>query len=259
VSASSHSIEIRGCRISYFRKGDGPPLVFLHGARGGGTWMPFMEELSKHFEVIAPEHPGFGASDDPEWLDSISDLAFFYLDFLDGLGLRGVHLVGNSLGGWIALEVAVRSVERLASLALLAPGGIYLKGKPPADIFLWSPETLARNLFVNPKIVEAMLAQKPTPEQALAQLKNQATVAKLAWNPRFHNPDLEKWLHRANVPALILWGREDRINPIEYADAFARLLPRSRTVIFPECGHLPHAEKTQAFVEHMVAFARGTA
>lgn len=249
-------ITIRDCKVNCLRKGVGAPLLFLHGARGGGAWAPFMEKLSEHYDVIAPEHPGFGASDDPRWLDSISDVAYFYLDFMAALDLRGVHVVGNSLGGWLALEIAVRSIERLASLCLLAPAGLFLPGKPPADVFLWSAETLAKNLFVNPDLVAATLAMKPTPEQQRAQLKNLATVAKLGWNPRFHNPDLRKWLHRVTIPTLVMWGREDRINPVDYAATFEELIPNSRTSIIPECGHLPHIEKLPVFIEQMTGFTR---
>jgi pimeloyl-ACP methyl ester carboxylesterase len=252
-------VEIRGTKVNCLRHGSGAPLLFLHGARGGGAWLPFMEALSARFEVIAPEHPGFGQSDDPPWLDNMSDLAYFYLDFLEALDLRGMHLVGNSLGGWLALEIAVRSQQRIASLSLLAPGGIYLKGKPPADIFLWSPQMLARNLFVDPVMVDAALSAKLSPEQMMTQLKNQNTVAKLGWSPRFHNPDLHKWLHRVTVPTQLIWGEQDRINPIDYADEFARLMPDARVTRIPACGHLPHIEKTPVFVEHMNRIARETA
>ena len=87
------------------------PLLFLHGGGGAGIWLPCMARLAKKFDVIAPEHPGFGASDTPPWLDTIGDLANFYLDFLEQLDLRGVHLVGSSLGGWIAAELAVRNTQ----------------------------------------------------------------------------------------------------------------------------------------------------
>ena len=92
--------QIAGARIQLLRGGQGPPLVFLHGAAGGGMWLPFLEGLARRFSVYAPAHPGFGRSEDPEWLDAIDDLVHFYLDFLDDLGSSKVHLVGLSLGGW---------------------------------------------------------------------------------------------------------------------------------------------------------------
>ncbi len=117
VDFSTSVIAVRGCRIRLMRGGAGSPLVVLHGA-SRREWLPFMQQLAQKFDVIAPEHPGFGESDTPDWLDNIHDLAYFYLDVLDELKLKDVHLVGLSLGGWIAAELAVRNTQRLASLTL---------------------------------------------------------------------------------------------------------------------------------------------
>src|SRR5215470_10542621 len=101
-------VTVRGCNVGLMRGGAGQPLVILHGASGAGTWLPFMRSLADSYDVIVPEHPGFGVSDTPDWLDTIHDLAYFYLDFLAALDLDRVHLVGVSLGGWIAAEIAIR-------------------------------------------------------------------------------------------------------------------------------------------------------
>src|SRR5207249_4908495 len=133
--------------------------------------LPFMEKLAERFDVLVPEHPGFGASDEPGWLENMHDLAYFYLDVLESLELRGVHLVGSSLGGWLALEMAVRDASRLKSLVLVGPAGISVPGVSPGDVFLWSPEELARNLFFDPALAEKMLAQPVTPELLDVSLK----------------------------------------------------------------------------------------
>ena len=117
-----------------------------------------MAELAEH-DVIVPEHPGFGASDTPDWLDTIHDLAYFYLDFLDQLDLDGVHLVGISLGGWIAAELAVRDTRRLASLTLVDAAGIHVKGVPQIDTFLRTDEQRIRDFFHDPKRADEMIAR----------------------------------------------------------------------------------------------------
>ena len=127
-------IEVDGCRISLRRGGSGEPLLYLHGANGVPAVLPFMEKLAERFDVLVPEHPGFGASGEPEWLENIHDLAYFYLDVLESLDLRGVHLVGSSLGGWLALEMAVRDASRLKSLLLVGPAGISVPGVTPCSI-----------------------------------------------------------------------------------------------------------------------------
>src|SRR5919202_7092975 len=93
------SIVVDGVRIALHRKGGGQPVLFLHGANGVPAWLPFFESLATEYELLVPEHPGFGRSDEPDWLRGVPDLAMFYLEFLEALGLREVHLVGNSLGG----------------------------------------------------------------------------------------------------------------------------------------------------------------
>src|SRR5882672_2134547 len=129
------SIAVRGCNIALMRGGSGRPLLILHGAGGAGSWLPYMEDLAAGHDVILPEHPGYGASDTPDWLDTIADLANFYLDFLDQLDLAAVDLVGCDLGGWIAAELAVRNTRRLASLTLVGAAGIYVKGVAQSDPF----------------------------------------------------------------------------------------------------------------------------
>ena len=126
-------LTVRGCNIGLMRGGAGRPLLFLHGGERRGPWLPFMADLAARHDVIVPEHPGFGASDTPDWLDNIHDLAYFYLDFLDQLDLDGVDLVGFSLGGWIAAELAVRNTRRLASLTLVGAAGIHVPGVPQVD------------------------------------------------------------------------------------------------------------------------------
>jgi pimeloyl-ACP methyl ester carboxylesterase len=252
---SRHSFEqIGACRVSMLRGGAGDPLLFLHGAGGAGRWLPFMELLAEKFEVIVPEHPGFGLSETPPWLDNIGDLAYFYLDLIEALRLKNVHLVGNSLGGWIASEIAIRDQHPFRTLTLVAPAGIRVEGTPTADIFLWSREELTRNLFYNQNMAENMLNTPLSEEEQNIQLRNSITMAKLAWQPRLHDPDLKKWLHRIHLPTLIVWGDSDRLIPPAYGPAFQALIPGSRLQVIPQCGHLPHVERTAEFVSAVSKF-----
>jgi pimeloyl-ACP methyl ester carboxylesterase len=245
---------VDGCRTRLMRGGAGEPLLVLHGAGGGRDWLPFMDKLAERFEVIVPEHPGFGASDMPDWLDTVGDLAYFYLDLIAQLGLRDVHLIGESIGGWIAAELAVRDCGPLASLTLVSAAGIHVDGAARGDIFMWSPETLIRNLFHDPAFAERMLAEPPSDEAVTTQVKNRLTTAKLAWHPRLHNPHLRKWLHRIAVPTLVVWGEHDRILPPAYGEAWRDLIPGARLKVFADCGHLPQIEKADDFVGLVTGF-----
>ena len=249
----SSFVEIDGCRLHLQRGGTGTPLLFLHGASGGGTWLPFMEDLARDFDILAPEHPGFGLSDDPPWLDSVGDLAYFYLDLIERLGLDGVHLAGTSLGGWIAAEMAVRNTARIRSLTLVCAVGILADGRPVDDVFRLSPKEHLNRFCHDTESREARTKQLAAADPAL-QSRNKATVVRLAWKPRFHNPDLHKWLHRIDRPTRLIWGESDRIVPIEFGKAYRDLIRHSELIVLPRCGHAPYVEDPAGFSREIRRF-----
>ncbi|MDE0148473.1 MAG: alpha/beta hydrolase [Rhodospirillaceae bacterium] len=236
MSKLTNSTEtVRDCTVSLLRGGSGPPLLFLHGAGGGGIELPFMTRLAERYDLIAPEHPGFGGSDEPDWFDNIHDVAYFYLDFLEHLDLAGVHLAGMSLGGWIAMEVAVRSTARLASLTLVCPAGVHVPGLATGDPFAWSPEETFRQGFHDRAFAEAAIARLPEAVEADdIWLKNRSSFARLAWEPRLHDPHLPKWLHRIDVPTHIVWGAHDNILSADHAEAIAGMIPGAGVTVVPE-------------------------
>jgi pimeloyl-ACP methyl ester carboxylesterase len=249
----AHDFRLHGVAVHLREAGAGEPVLFLHGAGGVQDWAPFMDALSDRHRLLVPDHPWFGGSGSPEWIESVGDLAYFYLDLLGALGLAGAHVIGNSLGGWIAAEMAVRDTRRLASLTLLAPAGLHLRGVPKGDIFLWNAEQTVRNLFARPEYVEAALARTMDESALELALKNRLATARFGWQPRLYNPDLHKWLHRVDVPTLILWGDSDRIIPPAYADAFASRIPGARVRVLERCGHVPQIECAQEFLAEVGA------
>jgi pimeloyl-ACP methyl ester carboxylesterase len=250
--------QVRDIAVRLYRDGAGEPVVFLHGSAGVPPWSPFFEKLAARCELTVPEHPSFGASDNPASIRNVGDLALYYLDFLDGLG-RKVHLVGHSLGGWIAAELAVRNSTQLKSLALIAPAGVRIKGVPSGDNFIWTPEETARNLFHDQKFAELRVArdQAMTEEEADLALTNRFAAAKFGWEPRWFNPALERWLHRIKPPTLVLWGAEDKLLPSGYADVWKQRVPDVRVEIIPACGHLPLVEKADQTADTLLGFIGG--
>jgi pimeloyl-ACP methyl ester carboxylesterase len=250
-------IAISGCNLKLMRGGSGPPLLVLHGASGTGPWQEYLKRLAARFDVIVPEHPGFGDTEMPEWFDNIHDLAYFYLDVLKALKLERVHLVGISLGGWIAAELAVRDTSRLASLTLVGAAGIHVKGVAQVDPFLRTDEERIRDFFYDQTRADEMVKAMLVPELVDVAMKNRLATAKLVWQPRSYDPHLAKWLHRIDVPTLLVWGANDRLFPKEYAEEWRRLIPGATAVIVPECGHIPHVEKPAAFVSAFEGFIDG--
>jgi pimeloyl-ACP methyl ester carboxylesterase len=252
------SLRIDECDVSYLRGGSGPPLLFLHGAGGVDGWTPWMERLARSYDVIVPDHPGWGRSSTPEWFDNVHDLAYFYLDVLTALGLEGVHLAGHSIGGWIACEIAVRNTARLATLTLIAPAGLRVIGAETFDIFLASPEANVRAAYYDQRFAEAQLAAAPSgPDDVEIFLRNRFAAARVAWQPRLYDPHLAKWLHRIDVPTLVVWGENDAILPVAMQPEFVRLIPGARGETIAACGHIPQLETPDALIERIERFTLG--
>jgi pimeloyl-ACP methyl ester carboxylesterase len=255
MTETTDRLVTRGVSVRVRRRGAGPPLLFLHGANGWPPWLPFFERLSRDYSLLLPEHPGFGGSDDPHWLRSVPDLAMYYLDLLDHVFAAPIHVVGHSLGGWTAAEAAVRNGARFASLTLLAPAGIRVKGIAPGDTFIWSPEEAAHNRFYDENFVEPLLNAPAESEQDVDfQLQNRLAAVKFGWEPRWLNPDLEKWLHRITVPTHVIWGREDKIIPSAYAPLWQERVPGVRMSMIEACGHSPHVEHADLVADKVIAF-----
>jgi pimeloyl-ACP methyl ester carboxylesterase len=248
-------VTVRGCKVHVRRAGSGEPLLFLHGVQGLAGWDRGLEELAQHFDVIAPDHPGFGLSGNADRVDDVSDLAFFYLDLLEALDLDGVHVVGQCLGGWLAMEIAIRSTKRIKTLTLVNSAGIRIKGTPRADMFICPPDELMQLLFAGNGGAAWLEQWKTKPELEDAYERNTAAAAKFTWQPRLCSLKLDRWLHRIDVPTHIVWGDGDKVIPPAYGAALQTLIPGATLATLPACGHLAHAEQPQALARQIVQFA----
>jgi pimeloyl-ACP methyl ester carboxylesterase len=252
-------VDVRGCKLHLRRGGQGEPLLFLHGAQGLNGDEPGLEALAANFDVIAPDHPGFGQSDLSDAVDDIGDLAFFYLDLLDVLELDHIHIVGQCIGGWLAVEMAIRSTERIKSLVLVNSAGLRVKGVPRADMFVCSEDELLKLLFAGKGAADWLQSWRASPDMEDIYDRNRAAAARYSWSPRLCNPKLDRWLHRIDVPTHIIWGKDDRIIPPAYASAFKDLIVGATVATLPDCAHLPHIEQPQAFAREVSQFIRRAA
>ena len=249
------TVDVRGCKLHVQRAGKGEPLLFLHGAQGLSGQEPGLETLAIDFDVITPDHPGFGRSESSDIVDDAGDLALFYFDLLDILKLDRVHVVGQCIGGWVALEMAIRSTQRIRSLVLANAAGIRLKDVPRGDMFMCSEAELLKMLFA--KDGAAWLQSwRATPELEDMYDRNRAGAAKYSWSPRLCNPKLEHWLHRIDIPTHIVWGQHDRVIPPAYAAALKNLIAGATVTLLADCAHMPHVEQPQAFADDVSQFIR---
>lgn len=244
-------LDVHGTRVYLQRKGQGPPLLVLHGEDAASRWRAFHDRLAERFDLLLPDHPGFGHSDLPSWLEGVPDLVYHYLDVLDVLGLDRVYLLGESFGGWLAAELATAHSQRLAGLVLIAPFGLRAQGAPVPDLFMLNREQLAAASVVDSRVAAELAAPPPSREALERHLQDRATLSRLAWNPYLHNPQLQHWLRRVTVPTLLVWGREDRLVPLETAQLWLERLPSARLATIDRAGHLPqveHADRTADLV-----------
>lgn len=256
MSVARETIALAGIEIELFEGGNGAPLLFLHGAQGLMPDQPYVELLAQRRRLIAPSHPGFGASGLPLWLDSVEDIAHLYLELMDRRNLTRVDLVGCSLGGWIAADVASKAPERIGKLALVGPVGVKVGPSDKLDIpdiFALPQETVERLLFHAPEHGRVDPTQL-TNEQLTTIARNRETTALLTWEPWMHNPKLSHRLHRVVAPTLFIRGASDGLVSRSYIDAYAKLLPNARVTTIAEAGHAPQVEQPEDFARTLFAF-----
>ena len=249
-------IAIAGVELELFEAGNGPPILFLHGAGGFAPEHPYVEPLSARHRLIAPSHPGFGNSSLPEWIDAVDDIAYIHLELLDRIGLDQVDVIGCSIGGWVAAELATKIPKAVRRLVLVGPVGV--KTGPVdrldvPDIFALPQSTLEKLLFHDPERMR-MDPARLTDEQLAVSVRNRETLALLAWEPYMHNPKLPYRLHRVTAPTLFLRGESDGLVSAAYLAAYARLLPNARTETIAAAGHAPHIEQPDAFARTVLQF-----
>ncbi|MGH7002627.1 MAG: alpha/beta fold hydrolase [Alphaproteobacteria bacterium] len=256
---SSATVKLADVDIDLFQQGSGTPLLWLHGAGGFAPNHAFVAPFAQRWRLIVPSHPGFGRSALPDWLDSIDDIAYLYLELLDQLGLSKIELVGTSLGGWMAAEIASKIPERIAKLVLVGPVGVKVGPFDKLDIpDIWAlpQDEVNRITFHDPKRMLPDLSKMPD-EQVTVMLRNRETTALLTWKPWMHNPKLKHRLHRVKAPTLFVRGASDGLVSAPYMESYARLLPNARIATIAEAGHVPHLEQPEAFAKTVFAFLDG--
>jgi pimeloyl-ACP methyl ester carboxylesterase len=248
-------VDTRVGKIQLDRGGAGEPVVYLHSATGEGPGLPLLADLGESFAVVAPLFPGFGESEGIESIDDMEDATFHLLDLFDTLGLDAPAVVGTSLGGWMAAELATRYPERVGHLVLVNPVGHYVEGAPIKDIFGRSPGEMAEDLFHDQGHPMAQLMRSfddmrydpaqvgnLTFDMIKPVVQTMAATARLGWDPYLHNPKLRRRLWRVSAPTLVVRGAHDTLVPPEHAAVYVDGIAGARLVEIPDAAHLAPIE-----------------
>jgi len=252
------TLSIAGAEIELFEGGQGAPLLFLHSGQGVTAGDPFLAMLARQYRVVAPSHPGFGKSSLPDWVDSVDDMAHIYLELMARLGLDKVDVIGCSIGGWIAAEIATKVPERIKRLVMIGPVGVKV-GTPDKldipDVFAMPQDKFAKLIFHDPDKHRPDL--KSMPDEAITTMvRNRETLALVAWEPYMHNPKLKHRLHRVTAPVLFIRGESDGLVSAQYLQGYAKLLPNARIETIAKAGHAPQVEQPQALLDKVLGFLK---
>jgi len=249
----------KGTRCRVLEGGSGAPVVFFHGAGGLLADNPFLDGLAQRYSVFAPEWPGYGDSTGEELLEDMLDFALHGWDLVEGLGLRQPHLVGHSMGGMIAAEMACLAPRDLAKLVLVGAAGVWLPEHPIPDIFAMLPHEIAEVLFVDPARGAALLTggadlsdMEALKEFYVATQRRLAMAGKILFP--IPNRRLSKRLYRLTAETLVLWGAADTLIVPAYAEQWKALIPGARVQTIAGAGHMLPWEQPAAFVDAVVRF-----
>ncbi len=241
--------------VTYGDVGSGQPFLLLHGGAGPQSVSGFADTLASATSgrVITPVHPGFAGTTRPDGLDSVPQLAALYGRLLDEMNLDGVTVIGNSIGGWIAAEMAVAGSDRVTGVVLVDAVGIEVPGHPVADFFSLTPDQVAELAYHDPAPFRIDLSTLSAEQQAAAA-GNRASLAVYA-GTAMSDPGLALRLAQVTVPVLAIWGDSDRIVDPDYGRAFAAAIPGARFRLLPATGHLPQLESPLALLGAIRDFA----
>ncbi len=249
-------MKLGGVELEVDIRGSGAPLLLLSSEDQLENDLPLVNELAKTRQVIIPSPPGFGHSARPDWMTNIDDVSYVYLDLIEALGLKSVDIVGFSLGGWIAAEMATKDDSLMRKLVMVDAYGVKIGGPFDVDIEdMWVQHPSKVAAF---KWHDAEKGKRDFPNMSDDALtivaQNLETFARYCWEPYMHNPKLKHRLHRISIPALFLWGANDGLTKPSYGKAYAGLIPGAKFQTIAESGHYPHIEQPGAFMHALNTF-----
>jgi pimeloyl-ACP methyl ester carboxylesterase len=239
--------------------GSGRNILVLHGGGGPATMTLLAAHLAENAHVIMPTYPGWDGTPRPESLRTVAGLADEVVRYLDENDVRDVVVIGSSIGGWVAAEVALRDrARRVAGLVIVNGTGVSVPGQPITDVTGFTPQQLAQAAYHDPSKLGAG-APAPTPERLAMMRANAATLAVFSGDTYSCDVTLLDRVKGIHAPTLVLWGESDHVVSKEYGRAYAAAIPGARFETVAEAGHLPWLEQPAATFRALDSFVAAAA
>jgi pimeloyl-ACP methyl ester carboxylesterase len=243
------------------RGGAGAPLLVLHHDVGTLERLPFYDALARRFRVLVPSHPGYDRSPRPDWLRNVRDIAAVYQWLLGELGdtraAGPVSVVGLGFGGWIAAEMATLAPPSLRRLVLVGAMGLKPEHGEITDQALLSYIDYVRRGFADQAAFDRLFGAEPTTSQLEQWDLNREMTFRIAWKPYMYNAALPHLLGGVSAPALVVWGRDDRIVPLECGERLVKALPQARLAVVEGAGHFVEMEQPDELARLVTEFVNG--
>ena len=254
---SEEKFRVGETELNVLKAGTGKPLVVFHGELGNPGWLRWHAALAQKRTLWVPLHPGFGKSPAADWIMDMRDLSIFYSRFLREQKLAPADVIGFSLGGWIAAEMAVNNAQQFNKVILVGATGLRPTSGEIMDMFTVTARTyLNRNVLdQNSSEFKSLFGGEQTPEQFEAWEDARAETARIAWKPYMFNHSMPHLLQNiAGLPTLIIWGKQDPVTPLNIGEQYNKYIAGSKLVTFDKCGHMPAVEKPEDFIREVQNF-----
>ncbi|HEX9125469.1 MAG TPA: alpha/beta hydrolase [Methylomirabilota bacterium] len=252
---TTEDVRVGALTLRLRKGGAGDPVLVLSHDIGSLERLPFYDALARRFTVYVPSHPGYDGSERPAWMRSVRDIAVVYQLLLASIGVPNVSLVGLGFGGWIAAEMATMSPQTLRRLVLVGAMGVKPVHGEIFDQAIVSYIDYVRAGFADQSVFDRLFGADPPTERLEQWDLNREMTFRIAWKPYMYSPTLPHLLGGVRTPALIVWGRGDKVVPLECGEAYARALPRSRLAVVEGSGHFVDMEQPEALAKLIMEFA----
>lgn len=254
------TLDIAGTSVQARRGGSGEPLLILHSELGVPDWLRAHELLAQHYSVCIPSLPGFGTSAFPDWLMTVRDLSAWVNWFVRDRGLpTPLNVIGFSMGGWIAAEMATANSAIFSKMVLVGAAGVKPREGEIWDYFLNSGKDAFQQAFHDHESEDYLkyYGKAWDPDEAEQVETNREAAIRYLWRPYMHSVTLPDLLPGVATPTLLVWGRQDGIVPISSCERYQECIPGAQAAVIEDCGHMPEMEKPEEFAKVVLDFLGG--